>query len=144
MLYVNKIDNFSKPNLNYEYLREKIGSRGLGKVLKFITNNPDCSVEIVNKFSKDADLFWIKDITTHFTTESKYEVDIDMNVLLGDMIPGFLTKTVEIYGGKLINSNVLSYVPPTYLGGNLVVYKKKLIKDYFGEEERQMLYIVLA
>ena len=144
MLYAEKLNNFYKPRIDCDYLKEKLGSRNLGKVLKFIVNNPNCVVEVINKFKKDSDLFWVKEITTHFTTESKYEIDMDIDVLLGDMTPGFIIKSMEIYGGKLVNSNILSYTQPTYLGGNLVVYKKKTFRDYSGEEERKMLYILIA
>ena len=141
---VVQVFNNRKIELNYDFLKTKFGARDTGKIFKILHEHPNYEVEFLDGFDKTHDAFWVKDVTTHYTTESKFETDLDFDVIIGHFVPGIIVKSLEIYGGKLISDYTNEYSLPTYFGGNLVIYKKKLIKDYFGEEERQMLYIVLA
>lgn len=123
----------------------KLDKRLFKKVIKLLTDNPDWLPIVVPKFEKDLDLFWVKDITIQYTVGRTVEIDKDIDVIYGELMPGLITKRIEIYNGKLISESIIDYFEPTYFGNTAVVYKDKFITDVKGyEEERKMLYILIA
>lgn len=122
-----------------EFFSKKI----LKELCKTIQNNGEIDLQVVREpriITSDA--VFIKEIKTDFADCFVEEIDVNYDVLEGDVIPGIIKQTVKVRKGSKVE-RYGSFNGALLSKSNSLIYKKKTLKKRNLVVNRNLVYALV-
>lgn len=91
---------------------------------------------------KNCDGLYIKEINTYLTDGSEEEIDIEYEVLEGNVIPGLIRQNINVKDGKLVHRAGFM-TTALFSKSNILIFKEKLIRKKKCTVNRNLVYALI-